>query len=164
MYSNDTDNATRSHGTEVLVHPQIQCEIRSARLEDYEALCRLYTELDETNRKLLPDVFRAVEGPVRTVETIREKLSDRRAIIFVAEVAGEVVGLVDVQSYDQQPFATFQPRVYAYIESFVVSPEFRGAGVADALFRRLEAWALEHGIPKIQLTAYNANRGAMGKS
>jgi len=68
--------------------------IRPATQEDYAGLNALLEEIDAYHRKALPHVFREPDGAARTRDFITGALADENAVIFLAEIHDQVVGLL----------------------------------------------------------------------
>lgn len=69
--------------------------------------------------------------------------------LFVARLQnGTVVGLATLSAV----FGVSSGRA-AYLEDFVVSPEYRGHGVADLLWAHLLEWCKKRGITKLVFTS-----------
>lgn len=112
-------------------------------------------------REMLPDDAEAVArltahlGYERTAAAISnwiaglEFLRDRQTA-FVACVAGEVVGWIEV-SLERR----LQSPGFALIGGLVVSPEHRNGGIGRKLCERAEAWSWEHGAAKLRVTSRN---------
>lgn len=90
-------------------------------------------------------------------------LDDDRLTLFAAEAAhfdvveldgdvvGLFVGLTEGMGYASPNYRWFldrHPR-FAYVDRIALQPEVRGAGVADELYGRFEAWAVDTGRPVV---------------
>lgn len=69
-----------------------------------------------------------------------------RAAIFVAEEAGEVIGMCSAQI----TISTARGGYSAWIEDVILKPEFRGCGLMPQLLGELEKWARERGALRLQ--------------
>lgn len=58
----------------------MQIKIRSARLEDHRAVCRLFAEGDDFHRQALPHLFREA-NPARTEDFFKNYIGNERAHI-----------------------------------------------------------------------------------
>ena len=67
----------------------------------------------------------------------------------VGEVVGLFVGLFDSHEYASRNYRWFSDRHdrFAYVDRIALAPSARGRGIADALYDRWEALAVEHGVP-----------------
>ncbi len=117
-------------------------KIRTARGEDAAAIARLSGQL----------------GYPATPTQIRDRLAflerDTGVAIFVAELAGAVVGWI--QLLDQQILETGS-RVE--VAALVVDETVRGSGIGRRLMERAEEWTLERGYNTVQLRS-NVTRAA----
>ena len=136
-------------------------EIRRATIDDYEALCGLFAQLDALHVELLPENFRSFDGPVRPVELFREKVSGKNKVLLIALSGTQIAGFVDVQKSSNPPYPMFVQRDFALVDNLYVSPEFRGTGLAPTLFEKAKEWAKEQGLSNLQLKVYSKNEGAI---
>lgn len=77
--------------------------------------------------------------------------------ILVAEVAGEVVGLLSVHI---SPL--LHRDVSARITAFIVTAARQGQGIGSAMLREAEAWALASGCCQIEVTSGDHHAAAHG--
>ena len=83
---------------------------------------------------------------------LREEMENPLAAFFVAVCGGEPVG------YAGMNFVLDE----GYIDNIAVSPRFRRRGVATALLRRLQVFALQSGLAFLTLEVRASNAGAIG--
>ena len=78
----------------------------------------------------------------------------------MAEIDGQVVGLVSVLgAYRlEEPSETRAP--FAYVDDLLVLPQFRGRGIGKVLLARAEEYARQCGRTSIRLTVKGGNRPA----
>src|SRR5688572_13057330 len=107
----------------------MQITIRPATEDDYEALCKLYAEVDRLHSRALPDVFRDAEGPPRPRELIRETISSEESALFVAVAESRIVGMLDVDIRSAPDYPIIVPRRYAHISEIAVRESHRGQGI-----------------------------------
>lgn len=138
----------------------MQINIRHARREDYEAVCRLFAEGDGFHRQALPHLFRAAI-PVRTEDFFKGYLDNDRAHIFVAESGAQLLGLVEfhVVVKPERPI-TFL-RTYVFVDSLAVQQQARRHGVGQALMTAVHEWAHERGLSEIELNVHEFNQSAI---
>jgi len=135
--------------------------IRPAELDDYDGLCLVLAEGDVLHSRSRPDVFRGIEGPVRSREYISEAINDDDAALLVAESRGEIVGAVHAQARDAPENRGIVPRRFAVIDDIVVKKPFRRKGIGQALMRRAQQWAKAKGLSQIELNVWEFNRSAL---
>jgi len=125
--------------------------IRAARPDDLEALVRLLGILFSIEADFRPEAERQRSG-------LSLMLAEpERRVVFVAELAGEVVGMVTVQLL----VSTAEGGLAALVEDMVVDPAQRFRGVGRRLLGAAEAWAGERGARRLQLLADRENDGAL---
>lgn len=135
--------------------------IRRALEADYDPVCRLLDEIDRLHRQRLPYIFRRPVGPVREWDYFAGLLADEDVGIFLAELAGELVGFIHVLVAQAREFPIFVPRRFAIVDNLVVTESFRHLGIGSLLMEEAENWAREHGLTAIELTVYEFNQGAI---
>jgi ribosomal protein S18 acetylase RimI-like enzyme len=135
--------------------------IRQATRDDYEELCGLFAEGDAYHREALPHVFQQPEGPARSLEYVMDILGSDEAALFVAEQAGQIVGLVHVLLRESPPIPIMVPRRYAVIDNLVVRAAFRRSGVGQALVEKAHEWARSRGVTRVELHVWEFNTPAI---
>ncbi len=85
-------------------------------------------------------------------------LERETARIFVAEINGEVVGMSTVQII----VSTAKGCEVGSVEDVVVDVSHRGKGIGSSLLRRIEEWAVQRGLARLQLQADRDNHPALG--
>jgi len=108
--------------------------IREARPEDFEAVAALLEELGRPKTLGTPD-----EQSLRG--RFGEWLRDPDRYVFVAEVDGTVIGVVDMALIPRPNFV--QP--HAWVPDLIVTDGVRSRGVGAALLARAEEVARERG-------------------
>jgi putative hydrolase of the HAD superfamily len=134
--------------------------IREATLEDYESLAPLFAEGDALHREALPHIFRQPEGPPRARPYFASIVTSEEACILLAQVRGQVVGLVQVLLRETPAIPLLVPRRYAVIDNIVVAKDSRHSGVGRALMEQAQGWAEEQGATLIELNVWAFNQGA----
>lgn len=134
--------------------------IRPATSEDIPAIQHLYRFLDQHHVALYPDVFQPLETDARPESLIQEWLDNPEANYLVAEIAGEVVGFLNLRKMNSPDLPVFQPRSWAHVENAVVAPDRRGQGLGKSLFEAAIVWAREQGLERMQTMVWSANRSA----
>jgi len=137
----------------------MQFSVREANLRDYEALCELFAEADSLHSVALPQVFQTATPP-RSREYLAGVLADERATIFVAEAAGEVVGLVSARVADARTIPILVQRRYAFVDDLVVKARFRSRGIGRSLMKTAANWAVSKGATSIELDVWEFNQAA----
>jgi ribosomal protein S18 acetylase RimI-like enzyme len=134
--------------------------IRQATEKDYAGLNALLEEIDEHHRKALPQVFRKPDGPARTRDFLSGALADQNAVIFVAEIQAQIIGLVYayVRSIPDIPIRV--PCRAGEIDMIVVAQKYRRCGVGKALMETVHQWADQMKLDRLELSVWAFNEGA----
>lgn len=127
--------------------------VREAKLADLDAVVELRLSLLREYHdhplygRLHPDARR------RAFELYRAQLASLHETMFVAEVDGNVVGVLRCVDTPSSPLLL--PERYCYVSSVYVKPDVRRKGVLTALVGAAERWCDERGITEMRL--HNAN-------
>jgi ribosomal protein S18 acetylase RimI-like enzyme len=134
--------------------------VRPATDADYDALCALWREMDDLHALLLPGYFRRPRLPAKTPAELGKLLRAIGEAIRVAEVDGQVMGLLHVQLYDTPPSETLTPRRRAHVETLVVAAAARRNGIGRRLMEEAAAWGRDRGAVELVLTVWAGNEDA----
>lgn len=132
--------------------------VRPAAREDIPALVQLRLANAERHVELDPSLFR-----VPSADAVREHFEQvfDSALVTVAEVEGEVVGMAEVVLVPPQPdHQILIPRRSADIHT-VVLDGFRGRGIGKALVAAAQEVATAHGAWTLNAIIFAANDEAV---
>lgn len=135
--------------------------VREATVDDYEALCELYDEIDRLHREALPHIFQKPGGAVRELDYYMEQLADAQVGILVAETGAILVGVVHAAIRETTDIPVRVPRRYAVVDTLVVKSAYRNQDIGRILMDSMEAWASANGAASIDLNVYDFNLGAI---
>ena len=124
--------------------------IRPARVADVSAMAGLLAELFAVETEFRID--RAKQE--RALRMIIERPS---AAAWVADAAGQVVGMVSAQTV----VSTAEGGESAWVEDVIVQNDWRKRGIGRQLIDAVEAWCRGRGITRMQLLADSTNEEAM---
>jgi GNAT superfamily N-acetyltransferase len=139
---------------------EVQAQVRAARRGDAPALAEIYLASAQHHVRLDPSLY--TEPDLKeVVERYRHRFprpSD--AEILVADVAGEVVGWVEVilKRADGEP--RMNRELLAADIDIAVLPDYRDLGIGTQLMCAAEEWALDHGADIMTLDTHIANSDA----
>ncbi len=134
--------------------------VRPAEDADFEAILRLYQEVDDLHLRLASDTFRQPEEPRRTREWLAGMVTNPDALLLVSEIDGVIVGLVEAIVGETKPLPILVHKRFVTVYNLAVSLEYRRRGEGRALMEAVREWAREQGAAEIRLTVYEANRQA----
>ena len=124
--------------------------IRRALEVDLPALQLLLQQLFSIEQDFQPDATRQERG-------LRLLMFSQQGAIFVAEVAGKVVGMATIQIL----ISTAEGAQVGLVEDVVVDEQLRGQGIGRMLLAGLEDWANKNGLARLQLLADRSNQPAL---
>lgn len=123
-------------------------KIRNARFDDLDTLTALLRQLFSIEADFTADAERQRRGLFLMLDGCL-----KHRCIKVAEVDGEVVGMVTAQLL----ISTAEGGTVALIEDMVVDSRHRGRGIGRQLMAAIESWSREHGASRLQLLADRTN-------
>jgi L-amino acid N-acyltransferase YncA len=135
----------------VLSSPAV-IKVRAARLDDADAICRIYNQGIE-------DRVATLETQRRTPDERRQWLTGRspRHPVIVGEAAdGTVAGWGSLNAFNAREAYRFVANFSIYVER-----AHRGTGVGSVLLARLIELGREHGFHKLVLSAFPTNASGM---
>jgi GNAT superfamily N-acetyltransferase len=105
--------------------------------------------------------------PWRTASEIVEREARTLAAFFAAPPAGSALLVAESEQGERLGFAYleqledyFTHEAHGHVGMLAVSETAEGKGIAGALMRAAELWALEQGYLKLTLGVFEGNRGA----
>ena len=123
--------------------------VRSATPRDLDAVVALRIALLREHPdhpiygRLRPEIDR------RARDLFAAQLRARTETILLAELAGEVVGIIRCVESIGSPL--LEPARYAYVSSAYVRPDMRRRGVLRALMTEVERWSQARGLDQMRL-------------
>ena len=127
---------------------------------DSSAVLELYRQTAEWHARTWPHDLRTPDLD-RLADELAAGSTDENATMLVADVDGEVAGLVTGSV--REPPAGGMNRYdgpVCWIGDIVVDPSHRGHGVAGELMRAIEAWAAARGAVTVELMMHVHNEAA----
>ena len=126
--------------------------IRNARLEDLDTLAILLRQLFSIEADFDVDAERQRRGLSMMLDGCL-----KHRCVKVAEVQGEVVGMVTAQLL----ISTAEGGIVALVEDMVVDSHHRARGIGRRLMTAIEEWSRERGAKRLQLLADHTNFSAL---
>ncbi len=139
----------------------MEINVRKAAINDYNAMCELFDEVDTLHRDNLPHLFRKPDGAARERDYYSGLIADENTALFVAEADGELVGFVHAVLKETPALPIFVPRRYAVVDGIVVKSRFQNHGIGRTLMEKIQAWAIAKGAASIELNVYEFNQTAI---
>ncbi|HMB69567.1 MAG TPA: GNAT family N-acetyltransferase [bacterium] len=133
-------------------------EIRAARPADEPMIMELMREEMKAQEALDPCFRLRPDADSRYALYLRNRMSDNDSSVFVAVVAGKVLGVAVGSLRSQETL--FELRRYGYVSDLVVSATVRRRGVGRKLYERVALWFRSLGIRVIRLHVASASEEA----
>lgn len=140
--------------------------IHLAGTPDLEALCRLYVDFHEFHVRGVPDRLQSLGEPEaydgsKLYADLEKIISHDGSALFVAKVAGQVVGFAEVYVRQDEPNPARVSRTYGHLQSLMVDEGFRRRGVGTRLVKAAEQWARAKGAAEMQLQTWEFATGPL---
>ncbi len=135
--------------------PQINIQIREAKLEDLKTLKEFEQGVVEYEREFSPTLKK---GTI-TYYDIAGLIKNKDADVVVAVLEDKIVGSGYLLTKDSKPYKN--PPKYAYLGFMYVLPEFRGKGINGKIIEDLMNKAKGRNLIEIQLDVYAENESAI---
>jgi len=137
--------------------------IRSAVVEDADAIVRIYLESAEHHASLDPERYW-----IPAVEMISARYREGRqhppqtegdSVTLVADLGGEIVGFIDAR-LERSPDPMHREMLYCHIVEFAVGVAHQSQGIGRRLLEAAEDWGREHSAELASLEYLTANTRA----
>ncbi|MET8786813.1 GNAT family N-acetyltransferase [Streptomyces sp. NPDC004589] len=135
--------------------------VRDAEREDVPTLVRLRLANAERHVELDPAIYRVPDAEVVHRHFEEVLAADSEALIMVAELSGDVVGMAEVIVLADPPAHQILAARRAAEIHTVVLDGHRGEGVGSALVIAAERAAAERGVSILYAGIFAPNRGAV---
>ncbi|HEY8963257.1 MAG TPA: GNAT family N-acetyltransferase [Alphaproteobacteria bacterium] len=141
-------------------------KIRNASYGDYSFISDLFRQANAEHVAMRPDLYRKVDVIVpqnkfRLAIAARDLFGYQPVSLQVAEIDGQKVGAVFVQSMPRSALSWSIHQKEAYVDNIAVIPEFRQQGVATKLADAAKAWAKATGHTFIYGKIITANEASL---
>lgn len=134
-------------------------QLRQGRTDDYDALHRLYVDVDSVHHAALPGYFKSVDEIGRRDVYLDQVLADDNSIIVVAEIEDIVVGFVHA-GISEIKHPLLKSYNSGYISDLVVERNFRNQGIGVKLLDSVENWHIDNSVYEVSLTVFSFNSRA----
>ncbi len=134
--------------------------IRAYRPGDRSGVESCIVTLQDHERTLQPDRVRGWTIASRYRQLLLRRCRQGPGRIYVATVAGEVVGFVCFWRVRETGNLVTTLTDYTYVSDLVVRPGWRRRGVGRALMRRAEGFARRRGTGAVRVNVLARNTGA----
>lgn len=134
--------------------------LRSATLEDYEAVNTIIREGQEEHAEALPDRFARLDHVV-AMSWYRSFSDKTDKEIIVAELGSEVVGVAMLEMKQSPNYEALVPRRYAYLNELAVASSHQRQGIGKKLYHAAAQWARERDAASLELNVWEFNERAL---
>ena len=130
--------------------------IRTAKLEDYNAVESIMKQVHQLHVHWRPDVYRQQET-ILPLEEFEQAIKEQA--FFVAEEEGCIVGILRLV-YPHVETPVHVTKEIIFIDSMAVEEQYRGKGIGHAFFDFLKKLKEEKGYDAIELQVNAKNQAA----
>ena len=134
--------------------------IRKAIKEDFEAIEKLYTELEEDAVLYQPEHF-VFSKPGQRSHQLEEILKSENQIMLVAEEAGLVIGFAHVIFAHAKEVSCLKPRCNIYLQDLVVTKKLRSHGTGTLLLNAAKEYGKEKGADFFRTQVFPQNKDGL---
>ncbi|MDQ0898555.1 MULTISPECIES: GNAT family N-acetyltransferase [unclassified Paenibacillus] len=134
--------------------------IRTAQLEDYEAVNAIIRVGQEEHADALPERFARLDHVV-AMGWYRSFSDQQNKVILVAEKEGLVIGVAMLEMKKSPTYEALVPRTFAYLNELAVSPDYLRQGIGTKLYKASIAWARERSAASLELNVWEFNERAI---
>ncbi len=130
--------------------------VRSARIEDYNAVITILNQVQQMHVDWRPDIYRPTDNLIP--EESFEKLTESDTF-FVAEMEGTIVGVLEIVfRHIESP--SHVTRSVIFIDTMAVDEKYRGMGIGHLFFDKVKEIREEKNCDGIELQVNAKNKAA----
>jgi RimJ/RimL family protein N-acetyltransferase len=129
--------------------------IREINVEDAEQLTSLIHQVEAESDYMMMEAGERQSTPEKQRQRIQSMEKSENSTILVAEDDGKLVGYMFVIGGTAR-----RTRHSAYLVVGILA-EYRGQGVGTKLFEKLDVWAAQQQIHRLELTVVTRNKAAL---
>ena len=134
--------------------------IRKAIKEDFEAIEKLYTELEEDAGLYQPEHFVFSKPGQRSLQ-LEEILKSENQIMLVAEESGLVIGFAHVIFAHAKEVSCLKPQCNIYLQDLVVTKKLRSHGTGTLLLNAAKEYGKEKGADFFRTQVFPQNKDGL---
>lgn len=134
--------------------------IRTMKKEDFEALEKLYTELEEDAVLYQPEHFVLSKKGERS-QQLKQILDSENQIMFVAEENGVVIGFAHVLFARAKEVSCLKPQSNIYLQDLVVTKKCRSQGTGTLLLNAAKQYGREKGADFFRTQVFPQNKDGL---
>ena len=132
-------------------------KIRSAKIDDCDAITSLYKQLYDTEKAFDDNLINEYIIDDKQLKSIRKKIKSRKEIFLVAEMDQKIVGVIDGYIIDS---IHYKEKV-SFLEHLCVDKKYRKKRIATELIQEFSNKSKEKGATYIKLYAFENNSNAI---
>lgn len=132
-------------------------KIRSAKIDDCDAITSLYKQLYDTEKAFDDNLINEYILDDKQLKSIRKKIKSRKEIFLVAEMDQKIVGVIDGYIIDS---IHYKEKV-SFLEHLCVDKKYRKKRIATELIQEFSNKSKEKGATYIKLYAFENNSNAI---
>ncbi len=135
--------------------------VRSAQINDCEAISTLNYEVQDIHALEYPEIFKPPSAETFSSVEVKEILQKENALMFVAESDGKIIGYIygEITNFPENSIRYSVDALY--IHHIAVTRSHRKRGAGKQLIERMTAYAEEIGPSIVMLDIWSFNEGAL---
>ena len=132
-------------------------KIRSAKIDDCDAITSLYKQLYDTEKAFDDNLINEYIIDDKQLKSIRKKINSIKEIFLVAEMDQKIVGVIDGYIIDS---IHYKEKV-SFLEHLCVDKKYREKRIATELIQEFSNKSKEKGATYVKLYAFEKNSNAI---
>ena len=134
-------------------------EIRVARKNNIEDICKLYEELFSDMGNLQPTYFQSAKQDKEFLEGIIA--SEKSDILMAIDNDEVILGFALIQEQETPPFNCLVIHQYTYLMDLIVKRSYRGSGIGTILINEVKKWSKNRNLEYVELNVLPENINAI---
>jgi len=134
-------------------------EIRVARKNNIEDICKLYEELFSDMGNLQPTYFQSAKQDKEFLEGITA--SEKSDILMAIDNDEVILGFALIQEQETPPFNYLVKHQYTYLMDLIVKRSYRGSGIGTILINEVKKWSKNRNLEYVELNVLPENINAI---
>lgn len=135
--------------------------LRTATLDDLDAICLLAEEIVESHSRQAPHIFAPLPGVERDRTFWASNIVLEGAAIFLSHDGKDLQGFISARILPASALPFILPRRVCAIGTIIVAQAWQRRGIGQQLLAAVQDWATVQGACELKLEVFDFNRSAI---